>query len=73
MSTSITVPAIAGSRRFVAFGILALINLIHPWIHAFEAGGLDAILIQVDAWAMWLDPFLPHSHDACDDHFDECD
>jgi len=37
---------------FVA--IVAVLNIAHPFLHAFEGGGLDAILAQVDAFAAYL-------------------
>lgn len=49
-------------NRFVAIGILALVNLVHPFIHAFESGGLDVWLVWLDGLAMQADPLVPHNH-----------
>lgn len=36
----------------VAYGLLALLNLMHPFIHMFEGGALDAALPYLNMWVM---------------------
>ena len=45
--------------KALLYGLVALLNVVHPFIHGFEAGGLDAVLIQLDGFIMAVDPYLP--------------
>lgn len=38
--------------RPVAIIAVLAINLAHPFMHGFEGGSLDALIMQIDAWAM---------------------
>ncbi len=58
-----------GSKHAVVIGIVAVLNAVHPFIHAFEGGGFDLLLVNLDMVLMQIDPYIPwHAHDHCDGH-----
>lgn len=60
---------IAGTKRAIIFGVVAVLNVIHPFIHGFEGGGFDIILVNLDALLLQFDAMVPwHSYDHCDGH-----
>lgn len=38
-------------QLYAAAGLIAVLNLIHPFIHSLEGGSLDSILEYTNAWA----------------------
>lgn len=32
--------------------VLAVLNLAHPWLHAFEGGGLDVMLVYLNGYVV---------------------
>lgn len=48
-----------GFSRPIVLGIVVTINLVHPMLHQFEGGGLDAFLVYLDGFVLAVDPYLP--------------
>jgi hypothetical protein len=40
--------------RCAVCGTVALLNLLHPFLHGFESGALDAVMVQLDMFAASL-------------------
>lgn len=45
--------------KTLALLLVVAVNAAHPFIHAFEGGGLDVWLVYLDHWIMQTDPFIP--------------
>lgn len=40
--------------RPIAVLVVLAINIAHPFMHSFEGGSLDAMLVYLDQWALTL-------------------
>lgn len=45
--------------RPMILALVVAVNVLHPLLHSFEGGGMDAFLVYLDGFALQVDPHIP--------------